>query len=216
MNDGPKLTVYRGSGGRDVFYNRGDLRDCFRAFASRGGVFDGILFPDGVTAAVFLRCLKESGGSAAGLKMGVPGEFGGRTDAEVFRAVYDCGEVGRRAVMCVRLLEQNEYARFSAVVPVRIPGLRPSVPAPASVPAVDFFADGAVREALRFERLMHACGDADRAILKRLCDGWSYSRIGRTLYMSNQNVRYRVRRLLTLSGYADTADMLADYAAYGP
>ena len=48
LNDGPKLTVYRGSGGRDVFYNRGDLRDCFRAFASRGGgSLTAYFFPTG-------------------------------------------------------------------------------------------------------------------------------------------------------------------------
>lgn len=216
LNDDVKTATFLDRGGRpdDIFENYGDLKACFETFKYRRAEFDGVLFPNNVTAAVFFRFCEQSG--AWTLPCGSLGEVHCRA-ADVLFSDFDCEEVGRVAVRCARMLDRcPRLTRFLATVPGRVGLCAPATRINQAVPSVpvDYYKDRAVAEAMRYEYFCMAADDADRRIVDMMCKNLPYRKIAATLFMSEQTVKYRVGRLLRLTGYENAEQLKSDYLLY--
>ena len=85
---------------------------------------------------------------------------------------------------------------------VPLPTLRP-------VDRVDFFSDREAEAWQRVETILVASDEADRAFLAGLLAGKPYTALENELYLSASALRYRLKRMLVLSG-CDSRDALLE------
>lgn len=205
-----------------VFQNRASLSDCYRAFSARRAAFDAVICANDLAAVSLLNRLKQDG-------VRVPDDlfltgFGNSTLLQRVRPTItsvslDHAEMGRQAVTLYAYLSKQP-AGTTASVRVRphmtvrestagIPqDLLRSSPPVRQNERIDFYSDDEVEKWQRIETILGACDELDRAFLAGLLVGESYAALEKRLYLTSSALRYRLKRMMTLSGCQSRAELM--------
>ncbi|MGN1068494.1 MAG: hypothetical protein ACI4RE_06300, partial [Christensenellales bacterium] len=95
------------------------------------------------------------------------------------------------------------------------------LPAPAAQqsapPKTDaFYEDGELREMLCVERLLNACDALDRQILRRALLGEAYEDVAERCFINVSTVKYRLRKMIGISGAESRTELLRLARKYLP
>ena len=200
---------------KDVFYFRGMTKSTCESFISVCSDYDAVIGTNDVSTAILLQNLKAHG-------INVPEDifvasFGDTslsksTTNELTLALLDCYSVGMQAAkMCVALTKATNIS--SSVIRLRCEidvkrstdniarnKARTHVASESTqTPASSFFADPHVNEIVVAERLLEKCDSLDLEIMRSLLKKEKYIDIADKLHVSENTVKYRIKRLLNFA-----------------
>ncbi len=211
---------YRGRNGehfdqKDIFYFRGMTRNTCESFISVCADYDAVIGTNDVSTVILLQML-----GANGIK--VPDDifvasFGDSslsksTTNELTLALLDCKSVGIHAVKMYRQLAgtdsiSSSVLRLGCEIDVRastanipISKMRSVINSDkTSAPHNSFFADPHINEIVLAEQLLEKCDSLDLEIMRSLVKKEKYIDIADKLHVSENTVKYRIKRLLNFA-----------------
>ena len=208
----------------DIFMNTGSLKRTCRDFYQKANRYHSAICVNDISAILLIRFL-----SAKGIQ--VPEDMyivsfgdtilGQIQDPGITTAVLNFVEVGKQAVEIFLLLNKNpQLSAVSTSVHCEIK-IRQSTdfkhasgtlsmgynsPPPKPVP---FYEDPDVTEIFRLEGILSHCDELDRKILAGLIQNVRYGDLSERLYISENALKYRVKKILSLSGGMDRDSLTA-------
>lgn len=211
---------YKGRNGehfdqKDIFYFRGMTRNTCESFISVCADYDAVIGTNDVSTVILLQMLKANG-------IIVPDDifvasFGDSslsksTTNELTLALLDCKSVGVQAVKMYRQLAGSDnisslVIRLGCEVDVRASTANIPISKIRSVIHSDktssqfnsFFADPHINEIVLAEQLLEKCDSLDLEIMRSLIKREKYIDIADKLHVSENTVKYRIKRLLNFA-----------------
>ncbi len=200
---------------KDIFYFRGMTRNTCESFISVCSDYDAVIGTNDVSTVILLQMLKSNG-------IKVPDDifvasFGDAslsksTTTELTLALLDCRSVGIQAAKMYRTLAGSELIsnlamRLGCTVDIRnstanIPMNMTRSAAHsenAEISHNSFFADPHINEIVIAERLLEKCDSLDLEIMRSLVNKEKYIDIADKLHVSENTVKYRIKRLLNFA-----------------
>ena len=215
---------------KDIFYFRGMTKSTCESFISVCSDYDAVIGTNDVSTTILMQML-----SLHGIK--VPDDIfiasfadtslSKSTTSELTLALLDCKEVGVQAAkMCVSLSKakniSSSVVRLGCTIDVRsstanIPPIRKRTPLsyePHTEHNSSFFSDPHINEIVLAEKLLEKCDSLDLDIIRSLINKEKYINIADKLHVSENTVKYRIKRLLTfaeLDSRTKLTELMADY-----
>ncbi len=202
--------------GLDLFQIEGGAEDHFKLLARRAGAYDGIVCVNGFAAVSLILCAEKEKVElpfplVSCMPCAVSALYGGRIlSPEIPYEAY-----GKAAVDLYELLRKKPYLSGASVkLAWRLPGTdKTALPRDAALPVPrmeDVLGrDETYREILCVENALAALADeTDHTVLRGLTEGNTLDQIARAAYLSQNAVKYRVRRLVEKSGAGDRAELV--------
>ena len=208
---------------QDVFWNYAHLAETCRQFCAVRGRYDAVICANGIAAIILARYLADQG-------VQVPDELflvsvGDSRLAQMARpgitsAQLDFFEVGRQAVQMMAILQKNPaLSSLSATLNCKIHVGESTAGLPAgryaelvggdeALKTVNFYADPDVIDVLHIEDLLSRSDDIDLSILQGLVSQQKYIDLAEHLHISENTVKYRLKKMLSLSGQTSREDLL--------
>lgn len=211
----------------DIFYNAGSLAKCFSHFTEHIGEYDSVICVNSYAALHLVRGLQQAGMEQK-VRVTAFGDtlLARRFCPELLTVSAQYEEFGRAALSVCELLAKNPALNAVSVTVKwkisdgRSPELRTAVPlsSPAVSPAADeqFYRDGELRNMLELENMLNACGETELRILDLALSGASNEEIASKCFLSENTVKYHLKKLRTLCGCRskdELLDRLRDYTA---
>ena len=212
--DMQKLNNFLQNGGQsdDVFSFNDSLADTCDSLIRRIKDFDSILCANDVSAVVLLRRLMDLGYS-------VPRDFHIATFGDttlsnlgihnIAVAKVKSFDAGRLSINAYRMLKNDpEISSLSFLLhcdifdcncePVDIKLEHTAIPVETTGHA-NFFRDEDVEKVLLVEKLLAGCDKLDISILREVLNKESYSRIATKLFIAENTISYRIKKILSLA-----------------
>ena len=215
--------------GKNTFFNRASLGQCYAEFARARSNFDAVICANDIVAASLLRRLKQDG-------VRVPEDlflvsFGNsalsqRVRPSITSVSLDHVEKGRQAVnlyaylyrqepstsVSVRVRSNLTVRQSTDMIPPDAAAMDASQPHMDYANAVDFYSDPEAQQILNAESMLNACDETDLRFLHGLLSGKTYEALENELFLSSSALRYRLKRMMTISGCKNRAE-LGDFLA---
>ncbi|MBQ9428680.1 MAG: substrate-binding domain-containing protein [Clostridia bacterium] len=209
---------------RDVFYYaEARMSDTCRRFLAAVSSYDAVLCANDAGAMLLLRQLAEAGVRVPDdLYLAAFGDMavGSSGSLTVTTARLDCIEVGKQVVSLAHLLTNSP--RISGIstkiacelVPGSTTAGRPflhSAAQSASLPETEpskFHNDPSISRIFLAEKILSNCDVIDVDMLKLILKGYKYIDIADLLHVSESTVKYRLKRILTLTGLSDRDELV--------
>lgn len=211
----------------DVFFNDGSLENCFSAFRPQAHAYDAAICANDFAAISLVRRLSACDPDALERLFIIGCAETRLTDFYADHIVSVRGnfaEYGRAAVALLDTLKHNpSLSRVEMFIRWDVDPLSPKRAAPP--PAVQqstpqttdaFYEDGELREMLCVERLLNACDALDRQILRRALLGEAYEDVAEGCFINVSTVKYRLRKMIGISGAESRTDLLRLARKYLP
>ena len=220
---------YKGRGGesfeqKDIFYFRGMTRNTCESFISVCSDYDAVIGTNDVSTVILLQMLKESG-------VKVPDDifvasFGDSslsksTTNELTLALLDCKNVGIHAAKMHSMLAVSNTlssTQMKLLCPIDVRASTANIPIniyrsplsaeKAAVGNNSFFADPNINEIVQAEKLLEKCDSLDIEIVRSLINKEKYIDIADKLHVSENTVKYRIKRLLTFAGLDSRSSLI--------
>ncbi len=208
-----------------VFWNYGNLGDCCESFFQKRKEFNSVICSSDIVAIKLSSFLKERMVSIPGdIALAAIGDtvLGGFMRPGITTVVLDCKTIGRQAVKLYMLLAKTQSltslsATISGTIQVRestgfapVPSNIPAVfPEISSVEPVDFYSDTDVKEIFHLEELISHCDPLDFDILKGIFQRAKYSSLSERLHSSENTIKYRVKRMISLAHKENRDELIA-------
>ena len=209
-----KLNNYLTNGGneKDVFSYKESLAKTCERLIARIDEFDSILCANDVSAVVLLRRLMDMGYS-------IPKDFHIATFGDTTLSNLEIHNIavakvksldaGRLAVNAYRMLKNDpEISALSYLLHCDIFDchceavdikLEHSDLTFETSGATNFFADPDVEKVLLVEKLLAGCDKLDISILREVLNKESYSKIAAKLFIAENTISYRIKKILSLA-----------------
>lgn len=212
----------------NVYYSNNDLQSCFRGFYEKVNQYDAVICANDYAAISLIRNLKQID-PALNTKLFLV-SFANTHVAQkhvpsITSVALDYYEYGRSCVNLYRLLLQNPQISTANInircriiprdttrhisytahsTPNHIAGITDNV----------FFRDEEIRDLNMLETLLSIQDETDEKIIALLADGCSYEQAAQELFMSVNGIKYRLKRLLEISGIESRREMVEIYRKY--
>ncbi|MDW7657711.1 MAG: substrate-binding domain-containing protein [Bacillota bacterium] len=216
-----------------IFYNYASLSDCYRQFALKQKhqdlSFDAAICANDVVAISLIRHLEKDGHR-------VPEDlylvsFGDTLMARLFSTPLTTVslnhlELGHQAVSAFSYLMKNPTViSVSIKVECKLHIRASSGSCPEnfayavtthgrSVPQIDFYDDDEVQEALSVENFINRCDELDLQILDGLFKHTKYSQLSEALYLADNALKYRIRRMVSWLHLRSRPELVALLSSY--
>ena len=215
----------------NVFINNGSLSTCFSMFQGCVDNYDAVICANDFAAISLVRnLLRENPEQLQRLVIIGCAE----TRLTEFYNDYvlsirvNFREYGRAAVMLMEDLRHNPYLShivmairwdFSPLTPVR--GFTAPEPRydPAPImpePRDAFYQDRELEHMLSLERLLNESDQLDRDIITGLLTGASYDQISEKSFVTVSTVKYRIKKMISVSGASGRAELIRRIREYLP
>ncbi len=225
---------YRGKNGekfdqQDIFYFRGMTKNTCDSFISVCSSYDAVIGTNDVSTVIMLQML-----GAAGIK--VPDDifvasFGDvslskSTTSGLTLALLDCYSVGVHAVKMYSMLSGSKrlsgaVMRLECTIDVRnstanipISNTRTKTDDTQDMTHISFFDDPHISEIVLAEHVLDKCDRLDLEIMKSLINKEKYIDIADKLHISENTVKYRIKRLLNfakLNSRSELTELMKSY-----
>ncbi|MDF2927227.1 MAG: hypothetical protein K0R57_6141 [Paenibacillaceae bacterium] len=209
---------------QEIFYNSGSVDACYQSFAPFRESFDAVICANDILAASLLTRLSRE---EARHDLEIVG-FGNSMLIDHFSMPISSISVDYEdlGVEAVRLCGYLRRSRRAHIISVRTPctfrfrseelqkACEVAENAPQQDAAVDFFSDPEVGELLGIEALLRECDQADLQIIRGWIDGSSYEELTEQIHLSHNALKYRIRKMLRLSGMSSMNKLAAAMGKY--
>lgn len=190
--------------GDDVFHNTGNLENCFRMFLPKAAAYDAVLCINGYTAISLVKKLhKEAPELLEKLVILSLEEVLRHSKYNQWIHLADLNlEAYGAAALAV--MDMSSQVRETAEVTLRVKGSVCEIPVKEqwseTVQTEDAFQglDPELLSMAKMEQLLRDADDMDHHIIALLLDGATYSEIADSSYMTEGNVKYRVKKYMTI------------------
>lgn len=216
------------TGESDVYYNRGALEETISSFYGRIDRYDAVFCANDYVAESLI-CSERMKNIAIPGRLFVTG-FGesmmSRCCSPTLTTVtLDYFETGKSSVDLCLFLCKNGAARSCTVTVesririgettafTRANDLRPRRDG-GTIGLVNFCSDPLIRRATAFERLLEQSDSLDLSILRGLLAGETYEAMADRLNISENTVKYRIKRMLAKSEISTKGELLALCAGF--
>lgn len=190
--------------GDDIFYNTGNLEQCFRMFQPKAAAYDAVICVNGYAAISLIKKLEKEAPEL--LKKLVIVSFEevlrhSRYNQGIFLADMNLETYGTAAVA---VLEMPQQVRENARITLRIKGSMCTLPIREEkgeeLPEKDRFhgVDPEIISMAKMEQLLRDADDMDHHIIAMLLSGATYGEIADSSYMTEGNVKYRVKKYMNI------------------
>ena len=213
----------------DIFFNDGSLENCFDSFLPYAPSYDAVICANDFAAISLVRRLSTCDPDTLE-RLSIIGCAETRLtefySSHIISVRGNFAEYGRAAVALLDTLKRNPslsrvemFIRWD--VDLLSPKRAPSSPAPAAgqspLPKADaFYEDTELREMLCVEQLLNACDDIDLQILHRTLAGEAYEDIAEHCFVNVSTVKYRLRKMIGISGAESRTDLMRLMRKYLP
>lgn len=209
----------------DIFYNVGSLSKCFSHFSEQAEHYDSVICVNSYAALHLVRNLRELN---IGSKIRITA-FGDTMltrrfcpELDTVSAQYE--EFGRAALsVCKMLSNDPELNAVSVTVKCRISsGEKAELPAspftssPSTAPTADeqFYHDRELSDMLELENMLNNCGETALRILDLALAGESNDSIAAKCFLSENTVKYHMKKLRTMCGCKTKEELLSRLRDY--
>ena len=202
-----------------VIKNSGGLLASCQAFLRNIAQYGAVLCTNDVAAMVLVRLLRARKEEAPLIFAYGDQRLPPEESIGIF--LLDFVQAGRQAVQLYREVEKenNPGRRILWVpcppeVPFALPGTPEEAQQNAPSPSGEFYQDPQVHEMFRFKKLLARCDGLDIDILRELGAGSRYFDMAERLHTTENTIKYRLKRMMTLAG-AQSRDELLQMALEG-
>jgi len=210
----------------EVFLNEGSLENLFSQFAAKASCFDAVVCVNDFAAVSLLYFAKQKGISLEGflpLISCVSSKISEYYKGSILSVDIGYARFGKAAVDVLELIRRRPYlsgvtAKLSWSMENAKPRpVRESIPLPQTHADDPMYSDPHFRQIMIVENLLSLMENPlDKQIVDAMLALMPNHRIAEKCYLSENAVKYRIRRLLEKSGAADKDEMLALLATYLP
>ena len=201
-----------------LFFNEGSLQACYVSFREHLHEVDAVICTNAFAAISLLQNLKrEFRRIPEHLKIYScsHSHLLQYYSSEILTIDLNYTQYGKAAVFIYEKCKKHDYISDMTIrVPWKFTG--PSRPpriddAPLLLPAHEdtFYDDTELSEMMRVEILLVHCDDTDRKILQLLCEGQSVPDICGQCYLTENAVKYRIKKLQQYSGTQTRRELIA-------
>ncbi len=223
VNDLLKKQNFLSTGAKieNVFYNNGNIKKCFDSFFKVINNIDAVLCTNSYAAFYLVKKLKDINFSIGNL------DIISLSNSKILNLINpkisavgtDYYSIGKVAYDTVRILAKNDSLKnLNASVKWELK-LRETTGAFDKTKidvfnnegfntAGDFYVDGELLPVMKVERLFDGMDKNDLEILRLLKSGKKQEDISESLFMSESGVKYRLKRMLTLSDTSSKAELV--------
>ncbi len=215
---------------KDIYITDDSLSESYIRLKENISDYDAVICANDIAAVALIRRLESDG-------ISVPRDiyivsFGNLLIGRYFShslttMTLNDEELGRQAVaMYAYLVKSETDINVQMTIPCTlIPGMTTEyreVGKPKFVPSLHhaeddyFYSDSDVSEMMKIENFLVRCDDTDFRIIRGILDGNSYADIGEKVYISENAVKYRVKRMLTSLSIESKSEFSALMKTYCP
>ncbi|MBE6551390.1 MAG: hypothetical protein E7665_04570 [Ruminococcaceae bacterium] len=233
VNDKDKLRAFLSCAGKEnsvnVFFNYGDTEKVCEDFFTASDELDGVICANDIIALRLYEYLTERGVSVPG---GIEICAVGQTHIShmmrnvITTASLDFFSMGTSSVkICNMLMKDPEITSVHLKIKASLPAdenKKVPLPLPEKEKKEEtgkdfkngFYEDGQIREIFRAEKVISHCLPIDIEILRALLEDISYSDAASRLYIAENTLKYRLKRMLELSECQTKKELLALVGKY--
>lgn len=215
-----------------VFENYGNLDDTCESFFSSYINFDSVICCSDIAAIKLLCFLKNKNVKVPDqLWIAAIGDtmLGRMIRPSITTALLDCIAIGKQSIKLCMLLAKNPsltslHAKVSGYIDIRettkFPHektLNTTVDVDVDLPRIEilnFYSDKNVDEIFCLEELLTHCNLTDIQILEGIRCGMHYWEIAERLFISESTIKYRLKRLQTISKQENREDIIILFEKY--
>lgn len=201
--------------GEDLFYNTGNLENCFRMFLPKAAAYDAVLCVNGYTAISLVKKLHKEAPELLEKLVIVSLEEvlrHSKYNQWVYLADLNLEAYGAAAMA---VMDMSSNVRETAEVTLRVKGSLCEIPFKEkwseTIQTEEQFQglDPELISMAKMEQLLRDADDMDHHIIALLLDGATYSEIADSSYMTEGNVKYRVKKYMTICDCKTKKELLA-------
>ncbi len=199
-----------------LFYFDVSLEDCFSSFLERGGSIEAVICTNDFSAVSLVRKLMIK--DPARLKELAVYSLTGGTLSRYYRPYIrslniDYTPFGKAALHLYKMLQKHRYISGASMKVSWDVSTEVSIPRPIEIdrlPQVgnNFNSDSEICEMMALEKLLDSIDEVDRSILNGLLSGKSSAELTEDCYLTENAVKYRLKKLLATAGAADRATLV--------
>ena len=227
VSDASRLHGFNAAMRRDcqahVYANDGSFARCFARFQTNVERYDAVVCANDFAAISLVRNLLRTAPAQLERLLFIGCA---ETNLSEFYKAYihsvklNFSEYGRAAVMLLENLKKNPYLshivvsiRWELSFPFARGGAIARERALPELPVIpdsedNFYQDGELADMLRLERLLNECDKLDREVIAHLLQGASYEAISERCFVTVSTVKYRIRKMMTVSQTASRAELI--------
>ncbi len=196
----------------DVYLYDNSLRDICDKLIARIREYDSILCANDVSSVILTRRLLRLGYKIPDdIRIATFGDtvLSNLDVQNVAMARVKSIEAGKLSISAYRMLKSNPaIASLSLLLHCDILDsdgkicdihLEHTPPTVSSYPMTDFFSDPDVEKVLLVEKLLSGCDKLDISILREVLNRESYSKIASKLFIAENTISYRIKKILSLA-----------------
>lgn len=195
-----------------IYYLTGISHEkCYERFKADISNYNAIICANDITAAALIShisedgfinddspCIISFGNSLIGQLLRIP----------LITVTLDHEELGIQSVHLYSYLTKNAHdAAITVKIPCRLMYKASEVPVSETVELYHrnysestFYQDDELKEVMSIENTLQKCDNTDLAIIRGILNGKAYPSIADDVYLTVNAVKYRIKRLFTLSG----------------
>lgn len=200
-----------------IFNNDGSLQKCYKSFLPFVDDFDAVICTNDFAAVSLVKNLTKDAPDA--LKSVTILSMARSVISEYYRSYITSVDInyeqyGKAAVFIYKSIEKHQFiSNITVNVPWSIDksgGFKGVEQAVLNLPEShdSFYDDAEINEMLKIEKLLSICDSTDKIIIKGLLNKLSYENIGRKCFLTENAIKYRIKRLLTDCGISDKSALL--------
>ena len=194
----------------DIYSNKDNLENCFRSFLPKAALYDAVVCVNGYAAVSLAKKLEKE--NAALLEKLVIVSFEevlkhSKYNQWISQVDLNLDAYGTAAMAVADLAVQtNQISRITVEMQCQVCEIEPkNVQEEVSATPFD---DPEVLYMAKIEQLMQEADDMDHHIIAMLLGGAKYGEIADSCYMTEGNVKYRVKKYMTICSCSTKKELL--------
>lgn len=201
----------------DVFLNEASLEQCFSDFYPHAAQFDAVVCTNDYAAVSLVRNLMRTDPQRLE-KLTIVGcsetNLSGYYRKYISTVNVNFDQFGRAAVYIYESLRKRPYLSgmtlnvawgYREEAPA---GPYPEIPLTLTRTVDDFYQDPELQEMLIVDKLLNATDPVDKEILSGLAQGKTNEELAEGCFLSEGSIKYRIKRLLGVSGATSREDVI--------
>ncbi len=203
-----------------VYNNNGSLKECYKTFEKDKGKIDAVICTNDFVAISLVRNL-----NAEDLKRITVYSLADSALSKYYREFItsvniDYNQYGRAALFLYKSLKKHAYLSNISVNLAWDVEVKSEISESVKIDSADisdtFYEDSEVNEMMTVERILSVCDSVDRIILKGLVEKKTIEEINEQAFMSENAVKYRIKKILTDCNIEDKAELVKLLKKYLP
>jgi hypothetical protein len=198
----------------DVYPNNGSLEKCFRSFLPKASMYDAVICTNGYAAVSLVKKLeKENAGLLEKMVILTFEEVLKHSKYNDWISFVDLNleSYGAMAVQLLDMISQkNDISEITVEMKCSLCEIDHKIQDVSEIFEEDaeLYEDPEIVHMAKIEQLLRDADDLDHHIIAMLLDGATYGEVADRSYMTEGNVKYRVKKYMSICGCTTKKELL--------